>query len=1042
MTMPELTQPPESRGSLLSRVGTKKNQERSQKTGHRIPHLLARLNKPTYTLRNKKKIRADLRKRKEQDVNNSSPMSETSVMGGSLESRLSAPYSTSSDEHPFLPQKRKTRPSNCSVQKSTRPKLELTANLPSPDPSKPTLLSRIDLSQGQSMTTPDLMTTTTNPKGKSADFVRQTCHGESEWTSTYQAQIPSAPRRSSSFEPTIKISKSANSMSVSHLEHPTISPLRNGNESSRENPLTSTKSSLLSTGLLLLKTGRLALEKQSYHLDRLRQLGKLQPLPTGRRHGVERLELQRSLSSTENESSKTTPSTSKMSSPRKTWVGTRGSSSTTLQSGTWCEEDNNSFSPIHTASCLSIQRSSYPMEYNTQEGKNPNHARQRSASDSITKDAAHLTADIDMRAITAETHRMESPHVLPPPGIEVYGMRPKYHRYNVWDPENRQPVSTVEWTERAKPLPRPSPEQLMHPVSRQTIATYPDLFQIVTPIKINVFEDLLREHPNQPFVRSVCEGLRYGFWPWADIWKPGYPESLNLSQPQQETTREKFLNDQRNIEVEAGRYSRSVGMTLLPGMYCMPIYAVPKPHSDKLRLVNDHSASKFSLNSMVQHEEVTGYPMDNLAHYGAHLVELHRRRTSADETNSLIGWKSDISLAYRICPLHPFWQLKQGVRVGDDLHIDRCITFGSSASPAIFIAFNSLVTWIAKNKRGVDFIITYLDDSSGCTWKDDTAYYAPFKKLLPTPQARLLTLWDDLGIPHSEKKQISGPSIPIIGIQVDPNKLSYTLPEDAREKLLQELHEWTTLKKKRNVRSWQQLAGWVNWCLNVFPHVRPALCNVYDKLCTQNNQNKSLWINNAVRDDLCWALDKVKSSPGLLLLEAISWPAETATNTIYCDACPSGMGFWYPDLNIAFYSDTPPDDVTGLIFYFEALCVLCALRNACDRASALGRFVLYTDNHNTVDIFSSLRAMPAYNILLREAINLLTSEDHDMRVLHVPGEENAIADALSRGDFTRAVKLRPQLADRIYRFSPYRRILKGSLYTLQPPRQVLGADKK
>ena len=478
----------------------------------------------------------------------------------------------------------------------------------------------------------------------------------------------------------------------------------------------------------------------------------------------------------------------------------------------------------------------------------------------------------------------------------------------------------------------------------------------------------------------------------------------------------------------------------------MPIYAVPKPHSDKLRLVNDHSASKFSLNSMVDHSQVTGYPMDNLAQFGEQLVKLRRTNPDLCGPDSLIVWKSDISEAYRVCPLHPFWQIKQGVRIGLDVHVDRCIVFGSSASPAIFIAFNSLVTWIAKHVRNIPFITTYLDDSAGCTWKDDVMFYAPYNKYMPTPQVRLLTLWDDLGIPHEERKQVFGPTIPVIGIQVDPNSMSYTLPEDSKLKLQLELEEWILWKGKKNVRSWQQLAGWVNWCLNVYPLLRPSLSNVYEKLRSQPNQNGSIWVNNAVREDLSWAHDKLTSSTGLLLLETTSWDLDVATLTIFCDACPSGLGFWYPDLNLGFVAETPSDDVSHLIFYFEALCVVCALLDACNRTDRSGRFLIYTDNHNTVDIFSSLHAKPEYNILLQEAVTLLTAGGHDLRVLHVPGEKNQVADALSHGQFDRAILLRPQLIDRISIFEPYHRdrvgTVQGAVYKLTPPRFKLGAAQK
>ena len=46
-------------------------------------------------------------------------------------------------------------------------------------------------------------------------------------------------------------------------------------------------------------------------------------------------------------------------------------------------------------------------------------------------------------------------------------------------------------------------------------------------------------------------------------------------------------------------FSPSFGFELLPGMYSMPIHAVPKPHSVDLSLVTDHSAGLFSLNDMI-----------------------------------------------------------------------------------------------------------------------------------------------------------------------------------------------------------------------------------------------------------------------------------------------------------------------------------------------------------------------------------------------------------------------------------------------------------
>ena len=47
-------------------------------------------------------------------------------------------------------------------------------------------------------------------------------------------------------------------------------------------------------------------------------------------------------------------------------------------------------------------------------------------------------------------------------------------------------------------------------------------------------------------------------------------------------------------------------MELLPGMYSPPVNAVPKPDSDMMRLVVDHSSGDFSPNSIIVWEDVMG----------------------------------------------------------------------------------------------------------------------------------------------------------------------------------------------------------------------------------------------------------------------------------------------------------------------------------------------------------------------------------------------------------------------------------------------------
>jgi hypothetical protein len=352
------------------------------------------------------------------------------------------------------------------------------------------------------------------------------------------------------------------------------------------------------------------------------------------------------------------------------------------------------------------------------------------------------------------------------------------------------------------------------------------------------------------------------------------------------------------------------------------------------------------------------------------------------------------------------------------------------------------VAWIAKEVKGIQYLGNYVDDSSGCSQKDDYITYEPYGNAYPREQVVLLTLWDELGIPHKPHKQIHGSPLLIIGITVDVNSLSFALSVEAKETLISELEWWCKPGRKEKLRRWYQMGGWMNWALNVYPHIRPALNNFYPKLKGRRDSTSTIWVNNSIREDFSWAVKALTGSSGVHLLKSVYWDPGDATLTVYCDACPEGMGFWYPSLNIAFFSPTPYYENPDLIFYFEALCVHSALFDAHRRTleKGSGRFLIYTDNSNTVDIFSSLRALPAYNHLLKTAIDILHSGGCDLRVLHVPGVDNAVADAISRADFQRAVDLIPDLKLSCFEPWSWAPDVNGSL-TFQPPRGTMGAGE-
>ncbi|KIK82337.1 hypothetical protein PAXRUDRAFT_153928, partial [Paxillus rubicundulus Ve08.2h10] len=196
---------------------------------------------------------------------------------------------------------------------------------------------------------------------------------------------------------------------------------------------------------------------------------------------------------------------------------------------------------------------------------------------------------------------------------------PCHCRDFIWGDLSDSLSPSVAATFHAAPVPRPALADHL-PTSLLTLSSHPHLFNIICPINVDRFEQLLADHPNCPFVASVCNSLRTGFWPWADTSQDELPLSCDYSyRPPKCDDEAVFIRQQVSEEVALGCFSAPFGPDLLPGMYSIPVHAVPKPHSTKLRLIVDHSAGTHSLNSMIDRDLIAGIKMDGIQSLGRSL---------------------------------------------------------------------------------------------------------------------------------------------------------------------------------------------------------------------------------------------------------------------------------------------------------------------------------------------------------------------------------------------------------------------------------------
>ncbi|KAI9571541.1 hypothetical protein HD554DRAFT_2005879, partial [Boletus coccyginus] len=137
------------------------------------------------------------------------------------------------------------------------------------------------------------------------------------------------------------------------------------------------------------------------------------------------------------------------------------------------------------------------------------------------------------------------------------------------------------------------------------------------------------------------------------------------------------------------------------------------------------------------------------------------------------------------------------------------------------------------------------------------------------------------------------------------------------------------------------------------------------------------------------------------------------------------LAFWLPGSNEGFQAslNVSPSQPLETIFYNEALTVCAAIQYAVSRIPSGSRLAVFTDNLNTVQMFSSLAALPSLNWMLISVVDLIIQYDVDLRVFHVSGVDNVVADHLS-----------------CLRNDAARRCAPGiSISSFQPPRNALGA---
>src|SRR5882724_1505442 len=235
------------------------------------------------------------------------------------------------------------------------------------------------------------------------------------------------------------------------------------------------------------------------------------------------------------------------------------------------------------------------------------------------------------------------------------------------------------------------------------------------------------------------------------------------------------------------------------------------------------------------------------------------------------------------------------------------MTFSTHSALKIWCIFFGLIICAAIHISQIEDLMYYMDDA----WSYDTnpilTYYVPYDCFYPAKQVTLLHLYNDLGLPHIKSKQLFSPTLEIIGLYIDPQVMTISISEESCDRLIAAIHAFidTSKSRKRLLIEWQCILSWINWGLNMFPLLCPALQSLYMKIARKHVTWGMIYLNKAVIHHFTWLTDTIEASNGIHLLDVIKWAESDADLIIYCDTLLSGLGFIAQLLRLGFYAVIP-----------------------------------------------------------------------------------------------------------------------------------------
>ena len=498
---------------------------------------------------------------------------------------------------------------------------------------------------------------------------------------------------------------------------------------------------------------------------------------------------------------------------------------------------------------------------------------------------------------------------------------------------------------------------------------------------LSAWDPFLSSHPDQRFAAYLRRGLAGGF-------RIGFRRSSPLRAARGNMgsvhTHPVVISDYIQGEVSAGRM-RSVENSFV--VHKSPIGIIPKPHQPgKFRLIVDLSAPEgASVNDGVDPS------LCSLSYASVEkAVELVRRNG-----RGCMMAKLDLMSAYRQVPVHPSDHPLLCVEWRGVTYADQALPFGLRSAPKIFTAVADGLSW-AMICLGLGDFLHYLDDFFFCGSYSASECAGVLREAV--------SVCERLGFPIAPSK-IEGPatSITFLGIEIDSVAEESRLPAEKLHRLRISLSEWSQ-RRTATKRDLQSLIGQLNHAASVVRPGRAFTRQLIETMKIPKKPFQRVRLNAHCKADIAWWSCFVASWNGVSM-----FPSERPGPTVVSDASGSwGCGAFCPESGNWFQIQWPPCWQSLHIAAKELLPVVVSA--ALWGRSWAGSTVLFrSDNQAVVSVLDSRSARdPHLAHLLRNLFFIEARHQFGVRARHIPGKDNVVVDALSRGNLPLFFSLCPQ----------------------------------